>query len=55
MAADAIAGYLEYLQEDGLPLPVSDLAAVPPLVEQIRVRLRVDVRRRLPALRPRRS
>ena len=39
MAADAIEGYLECLREDGLPLPESDLVAVPPLVEQIRVKL----------------
>jgi predicted RNase H-like HicB family nuclease len=39
MAADAIEGYLECLQEDGLPLPESDLVAVPPLVDQIRVKL----------------
>lgn len=39
MAADAVEGYLECLQEDGLPLPESDLVAVPPLVDQIRVKL----------------
>jgi antitoxin HicB len=39
MAADAIEGYLECLEEDGLPLPESDPAAVPLLVDQIRVKL----------------
>ena len=39
MAADAIEGYLECLEEDGLPLPESDPVAVPPLVDQIRVKL----------------
>jgi predicted RNase H-like HicB family nuclease len=39
MAADAIEGYLECLMEDGLPLPDSDPVAVPPLVDQIRVKL----------------
>ena len=39
MAADAVEGYLECLQEDGLPLPESDLVAVSPLVDQIRVKL----------------
>ena len=37
MAADAIEGYLECLEEDGLPLPESDPVAVPPLVDQIRI------------------
>ena len=41
MAADAIEGYLECLQEDGLPLPESDLVSVPPVVDQIRVKLAV--------------
>ena len=36
-AVDAIEGYLECLEEDGLPLPESDPVAVPPLVDQIRV------------------
>jgi predicted RNase H-like HicB family nuclease len=39
MSADAIEGYLECLQEDGLPLPESDLVTVPPRVDQIRVKL----------------
>ena len=39
MALDAIEGYLECLEEDGLPLPESDPVAVPPLVDQVRVEL----------------
>jgi hypothetical protein len=39
LSADAIEGYLECLQEDGLPLPESDLVTVPPRVDQIRVKL----------------
>ena len=39
MAADAIAGYVECLREDGEPVPPSDVGAEPPLVEELRVTL----------------
>jgi antitoxin HicB len=39
MAADAISGYVECLREDGEPVPPSDVGAVPPLVEGLRVTL----------------
>ena len=37
MAADAIAGYLGCLREDGEPIPESD-AGVPPLVHRVTVK-----------------
>ncbi len=40
MAADAIAGYLELLREDGLPIPPSDEPAREHGREQVTVRLR---------------
>lgn len=39
MAADAIAGYLELLREDGLPIPPSDQPTREPGHEQVTVRL----------------
>jgi antitoxin HicB len=39
MARDAIRGYLELLQEDGLPIPQSDEAAAIPIVETVKVTL----------------
>ena len=39
MAADAIAGYVACLREDGEPVPPSDVGAEPPLVEELRVKL----------------
>ncbi len=39
MAADAVAGYVACLLEDGEPVPPSDVAEEPPVVEPVRVRL----------------
>jgi predicted RNase H-like HicB family nuclease len=39
MARDAIQGYLELLQEDGLPIPESDEATVVPIAEAVKVKL----------------
>jgi predicted RNase H-like HicB family nuclease len=36
-AADAIAGYVECLLEDGEPVPPSGVGTEPPLVEELRV------------------
>jgi len=40
MAADAIEGYLEVLQEDGLPIPVERRSATEPVGETVTVRLK---------------
>jgi hypothetical protein len=42
MAADAVAGYVTCLLEDGEPVPPSDIAGEPPVVEPARVRLPAD-------------
>ena len=39
MAADAIQGYLECLQEDGLPIPPSDQPLVEPIRDRVTVKL----------------
>ena len=39
IAADAIAGYVECLREDGEPVPPSDDAGEAPLVEKLIVKL----------------
>ncbi len=39
MAADAIQGYLELLQEDGLPIPPSDEPEREPLRDRVTVQL----------------
>jgi antitoxin HicB len=41
MAADAIRGYLECLQEDGLPLPPSEEHERQPIREEVAVTLEV--------------
>jgi predicted RNase H-like HicB family nuclease len=44
MAADAIAGYLETLQEDGEPIPASDTESddePAPIIEHVRVKLAI--------------
>lgn len=40
MAADAIEGYLEVLQEDGLPIPIERHSAAEPVGETVTVRLK---------------
>ena len=39
MAADAIAGYLELLREDGRPIPESDEPVSEPILEEVTVKL----------------
>ena len=39
MAADAIQGYLECLQEDGLPIPPSDQPLAEPIRDRVTVKL----------------
>jgi antitoxin HicB len=39
MAADAIQGYLECLQEDGLPVPPSDQPLAEPIHDRVTVKL----------------
>jgi predicted RNase H-like HicB family nuclease len=39
MATDAIQGFLEGLQEDGLPIPPSDQPLVEPIRDRVTVKL----------------
>lgn len=38
-ASEAIAGYLESVRKDGLPIPVDETVAYEPLMERIRIAL----------------